>query len=535
MFCISIVQYASQKNPADQKQIHIVSCQDFPRTQSLNTPPLVVKSSMCWGWTPLMLAKHGKTRINHPFGNGLYNQLWWFGGWFVMVVLPRLFPYVFSTNRPKCTIYLVSWVCLKIGHPATPKVQWIFIRVWTRPHHILPSVACPALSPRRAGFIALVENTMVSHPLFDFPLYIYHIYKNIYIYIYTHTHTYSACICLSVISVYQYIYIYVHISLDLLMPSVGSQSQAGEGTFGANAGLPDVAVGLLKPISDKYVPDTISHADLWTLAANVAIKVGFGWEGWMGGLGKGWWFLLAFLVGIWEERMRRSFLRSKVFRRRFGGQTSSAGKKSKLWSKTNRWALNVWRTFRNKIGHRILANPTNVHFPQAAFRIPSMFDRIKHWFNVRWSSLWKLQRVRGPFSCLGWSTSEILFDSKKRSKSHVWVFNIHQHPRNLSIHYVEKTTHRESPRQSHVVVLYTNFSTLMIVSILFLYLNEKLFPKAILKPIRYQQLLAPILLGKANYVQLIPILVVNYHFLGLSLGFSPIWWMNYHILIIWLV
>ena len=43
------------------------------------------------------------------------------------------------------------------------------------------------------------------------------------------------------------------------------------------------------------------------------------------------------------------------------------------------------------------------------------------------------------------------------------------------------------------------------------------------------------ILGKANYVQLIPILVVNYHFLGLSLGFSPIWWMNYHILIIWLV
>ena len=47
----------------------------------------------------------------------------------------------------------------------------------------------------------------------------------------------------------------------------------GEGTFGANAGLPDVAVGLLKPISEKYVPDTISNADLWALAANVAIKV----------------------------------------------------------------------------------------------------------------------------------------------------------------------------------------------------------------------------------------------------------------------
>lgn len=50
-------------------------------------------------------------------------------------------------------------------------------------------------------------------------------------------------------------------------------TDAGEGTFGANAGLPDVAVGLLKPISEKYVPDTISNADLWTLAANVAIKV----------------------------------------------------------------------------------------------------------------------------------------------------------------------------------------------------------------------------------------------------------------------
>ena len=50
-------------------------------------------------------------------------------------------------------------------------------------------------------------------------------------------------------------------------------TDAGEGTFGANAGLPDVAVGLLKPISDKYVPDKISHADLWALAANVATEV----------------------------------------------------------------------------------------------------------------------------------------------------------------------------------------------------------------------------------------------------------------------
>eukprot|EP00439_Symbiodinium_sp_Y106_P044249 s435_g5.t1 len=49
-------------------------------------------------------------------------------------------------------------------------------------------------------------------------------------------------------------------------------TDGGEGTFGANAGLPDVALGLLKPITEKYVPDTIGHADLWTLAANVAIK-----------------------------------------------------------------------------------------------------------------------------------------------------------------------------------------------------------------------------------------------------------------------
>lgn len=46
----------------------------------------------------------------------------------------------------------------------------------------------------------------------------------------------------------------------------------GEGAFGANAGLPTVAVGLLKPISDKYCPDVISNADLWALAANVAIE-----------------------------------------------------------------------------------------------------------------------------------------------------------------------------------------------------------------------------------------------------------------------
>jgi L-ascorbate peroxidase len=49
-------------------------------------------------------------------------------------------------------------------------------------------------------------------------------------------------------------------------------TEGGEGTFGANAGLPDVAVGLLKPIADKYVPHFLSHADLWALAANVSIR-----------------------------------------------------------------------------------------------------------------------------------------------------------------------------------------------------------------------------------------------------------------------
>lgn len=49
-------------------------------------------------------------------------------------------------------------------------------------------------------------------------------------------------------------------------------TDAGEGAFGANAGLPDVAVGLLKPIADRYVPEKISNADLWALAANVATE-----------------------------------------------------------------------------------------------------------------------------------------------------------------------------------------------------------------------------------------------------------------------
>ena len=51
------------------------------------------------------------------------------------------------------------------------------------------------------------------------------------------------------------------------------RAEAGEGAFGANAGLPTVALDLLKPISEKYCPDVISNADLWVLAANVATEV----------------------------------------------------------------------------------------------------------------------------------------------------------------------------------------------------------------------------------------------------------------------
>lgn len=48
-------------------------------------------------------------------------------------------------------------------------------------------------------------------------------------------------------------------------------TDGGEGKFGANAGLPEVAIRLLAPIAQKYAKD-ISNADLWALAANVAIK-----------------------------------------------------------------------------------------------------------------------------------------------------------------------------------------------------------------------------------------------------------------------
>jgi len=50
-------------------------------------------------------------------------------------------------------------------------------------------------------------------------------------------------------------------------------TDGGEGTFGANAGLPTVALSLLKPITTKYCDSGfISNADMWVLAANVAIE-----------------------------------------------------------------------------------------------------------------------------------------------------------------------------------------------------------------------------------------------------------------------
>ncbi len=49
-------------------------------------------------------------------------------------------------------------------------------------------------------------------------------------------------------------------------------TEGGEGCFAANAGLPTVALELLKPITEKYVPHFLSNADLWALTANVAIR-----------------------------------------------------------------------------------------------------------------------------------------------------------------------------------------------------------------------------------------------------------------------
>lgn len=51
-------------------------------------------------------------------------------------------------------------------------------------------------------------------------------------------------------------------------PNAAMRFPGGEGSFGANAGL-HIAIELLKPIKDKY---SISNADLWALAANVAIE-----------------------------------------------------------------------------------------------------------------------------------------------------------------------------------------------------------------------------------------------------------------------
>lgn len=49
--------------------------------------------------------------------------------------------------------------------------------------------------------------------------------------------------------------------------------EGGESAFPANAGLPTVALNLLSPITKKYCPELISNADLWALAANVAIRI----------------------------------------------------------------------------------------------------------------------------------------------------------------------------------------------------------------------------------------------------------------------
>lgn len=50
-------------------------------------------------------------------------------------------------------------------------------------------------------------------------------------------------------------------------------TDAGESKFKGNKGLTPHAMPLLKPISDKYCPHLISNADLWALAANVAIRL----------------------------------------------------------------------------------------------------------------------------------------------------------------------------------------------------------------------------------------------------------------------
>jgi len=50
-------------------------------------------------------------------------------------------------------------------------------------------------------------------------------------------------------------------------------ASGGENKIPADAGLPTVALNLMRQISAKYVPDLISNADLWALAANVAIRI----------------------------------------------------------------------------------------------------------------------------------------------------------------------------------------------------------------------------------------------------------------------
>ena len=57
-------------------------CCGFPHHASFPKIPKV-GSILC----TVMWEKHGKTRRNHPFGNGLYHPFKWFGEWFLMVVI----------------------------------------------------------------------------------------------------------------------------------------------------------------------------------------------------------------------------------------------------------------------------------------------------------------------------------------------------------------------------------------------------------------------------------------------------------------
>lgn len=60
-------------------------------------------------------------------------------------------------------------------------------------------------------------------------------------------------------------------------PNAGMRFEGGgEGDFEANNGLRNFANKFLGPIADKYCPTVCSIADLWVLAANVAVRVSGG-------------------------------------------------------------------------------------------------------------------------------------------------------------------------------------------------------------------------------------------------------------------